>query len=212
MPLKWMRSPHTSIQVERKREDIEAQSKVCAHHPSSYRWRGERGQRANQVYALTTHQATGGEEMSHSANQVSATSTTHQAYRWMRREDIEPLKCMRLTPTSYRWRGERGHRSQSSCMRSANTPATGGEGEESHRWHSSGCRSTTHTSYTLEVERVIVPIKWMRSPHTSYRWRGDRGETKRPIKVYALTTTPATGGEGGESLGAITCMRSPHTS
>ncbi len=44
-----------------------------------------------------------------------------------------------------------------------------------------------HTTHQLQVgeERVIVPIKCMRSPHTSYRWRGER---HRANKMYALTT------------------------
>ncbi len=37
----------------------------------------------------------------------------------------------------------------------------------------------------VERERVIEPIKCMRSPHTSYRWRGERD---RANQVYALTT------------------------
>ncbi len=45
-----------------------------------------------------------------------------------------------------------------------------------------------HTSYRWRGERVIEPIKCMRSPHTSYRCRGER--IIEPIK----------------------CMRSPHTS
>ncbi len=45
-----------------------------------------------------------------------------------------------------------------------------------------------HTSYRRRGERIIEPIKWMRSPHTSYRWRGER--YIEPIKW----------------------MRSPHTS
>ncbi len=57
-----------------------------------------------------------------------------------------------------------------------------------------GCHRTTpavrspHTSYRWRGERVIEPIKCMQSPHTSYRWRGER--VIEPIK----------------------CMRSPHTS
>ncbi len=49
-----------------------------------------------------------------------------------------------------------------------------------------GCHSTTtphtspHTSYRWRGERVIEPIKWMLSPHTSYRWRGER--VIEPIK------------------------------
>ncbi len=45
-----------------------------------------------------------------------------------------------------------------------------------------------HTSYRWRGERVIEPIKCMLSPHTSYRWRGER--VIEPIK----------------------CMLSPHTS
>ncbi len=45
-----------------------------------------------------------------------------------------------------------------------------------------------HTSYRWRGERDIEPIKCMRSPHTRYRWRGERDI--EPIK----------------------CMRSPHTS
>jgi len=37
-----------------------------------------------------------------------------------------------------------------------------------------------HTSYRWRGERVIEPIKCMRSPHTSYRWRGER--VIEPIK------------------------------
>ncbi len=57
-----------------------------------------------------------------------------------------------------------------------------------------GCHRTTapvrspHTSYRWRGERVIEPIKCMLSPHTSYRWRGERDI--EPIK----------------------CMLSPHTS
>ncbi len=50
------------------------------------------------------------------------------------------------------------------------------------------CMRSPHTSYRWRGERVIEPIKCMRSPHTSYRWRGER--VIEPIK----------------------CMRSPHTS
>ncbi len=45
-----------------------------------------------------------------------------------------------------------------------------------------------HTSYRWRGERVIETIKCMRSPHTSYRWRGER------------------------VIETIKCMRSPHTS
>ncbi len=53
-------------------------------------------------------------------------------------------------------------------------------------WWCDGCHSTTapvrspHTSYRWRGERVIETIKWMLSPHTSYRWRGER--VIEPIK------------------------------
>ncbi len=54
-----------------------------------------------------------------------------------------------------------------------------------------GCHRTTvpvrspHTNYRWRGERVIEPIKCIRSPHTSYRWRGERD---RANQVYTLTT------------------------
>ncbi len=39
--------------------------------------------------------------------------------------------------------------------------------------------------YRWRRERVIEPIKWMHPPHTSYRWRGER---HRANQVDALTT------------------------
>ncbi len=49
---------------------------------------------------------------------------------------------------------------------------------------------------TWRGERVIEPIKCMRSPHTSYRRRGER--VIESIKCCAHRT-PATGGEERES-------------
>ncbi len=52
-PIKCMRSPHTRY---RWRGERIIESIKCMRSPhTSYRWRGERD-RANQVYALTTHQ------------------------------------------------------------------------------------------------------------------------------------------------------------
>ncbi len=82
------------LQVERRERERESQSSVCAHHTpatggeererepikctlsphTSYRWRGERErerERANQVYALTTHQL-----------QVERRES-HRAIKWM---------------------------------------------------------------------------------------------------------------------------------
>ncbi len=102
-------SPHTSTGGERERE-----------------------YRANQVYALTTHQLQVERRESHRDNQVYA----------------------------------------------HHTPATGGERERVIE----PIKRPTHQ--TGERERVIEPIKCMRSPHTSYRWRGESHRDK----VYALTT------------------------
>ncbi len=133
---------------------------------TSYRWRGESSHRANQVYALTTHQLQV-EGESPSANQVDAL-TTHQL-QVERRERHEPIKCMRSPHTSYRWRGERVIE-PIKCMRSPHT---------SYRWRGESHRANqvdALTTHQLQVERrrVIEPIKWMLSPHTSYRWRGER--------------------------------------
>ncbi len=89
------------------------------------------------------------------------------------------------------------------------------ERRESHRVNQ--VYALTHTSYRWRGERVIEPIKCMRSPHTSYRWREERviepikctrsphqlqvrerGESHRANQVYALHT-PATGGEERET-------------
>ncbi len=45
-----------------------------------------------------------------------------------------------------------------------------------------------HTSYRGRGERGIEPIKWMRSPHTSYRWRGERDI--EPIKCMGIIMRP----------------------
>ncbi len=57
-----------------------------------------------------------------------------------------------------------------------------------------GCHRTTapvrspHTSYRWRGERVIEPIKCMHSPHTSYRWRGERD--REPIKWMGIIRRP----------------------
>ncbi len=161
-----MRSPHTSYRWREERES-QSQSSVCSHHTpatggeeresepikwmrsphTSYRWRGERV-RANQVYALTTHQLQVERRESHRDNQVDALTThqlqverervranqvyaltTHQLQVERRERESEPIKCMRSPHTSYRWRGERESQSQSSVC-AHHTPATGGEERE----------------------------------------------------------------------------------
>ncbi len=57
-----------------------------------------------------------------------------------------------------------------------------------------GCHRTTapvrspHTSYRWRGERVMEPIKCMHSPHTSYRWRGER--VIEPIKWMGMIKRP----------------------
>ncbi len=106
---------------------------MCSPH--SYRWRGER-HRANQVYALTTHQLQ--VERERVIVPIKCMRSPHTSYRWRGERVIEPIKCMRSPHTSYRWR-ERDIE-PIKCMRSPHT-ATGGE------------------------ERVLVPIKCMRPTH-----------------------------------------------
>ncbi len=72
---------------------------------------------------------------------------------------------------------------------------------ESHR---AQCALTTHQ---LQVrERVIEPIKCMLSPHTSYRWRGERVIEHQ---VYALTTHQLHSWEERESMSQSSVMPQP---
>ncbi len=78
-----------------------------------------------------------------------------------------------------------------------------------------GCYRTTapvrspHTSYRWRGERVIEPIKCMLSPHTSYRWRGER--VIEPIKCM-LSPHTSYRWRGERVIEPIKCMLSPHTS
>ncbi len=77
-----------------------------------------------------------------------------------------------------------------------------------------GCHRTTvpvrspHTRYRWRGERVIEPITCMRSPHTRYRWRGER-----VIEPITCMRSPHTRyrWRGERVIEPITCMRSPHT-
>ncbi len=66
-----------------------------------------------------------------------------------------------------------------------------------------------HTSYRWRGESAIEPIKCMRSPHTSYRWRGER--VIEPIKCMRSPHTSYRW-RGERVIEPIKCMRSPHTS
>ncbi len=78
-----------------------------------------------------------------------------------------------------------------------------------------GCHRTTapvrspHTSYRWRGERVIETIKCMRSPHTSYRWRRER-----VIETIKWMLSPHTSyrWRGERVIETIKCMLSPHTS
>ncbi len=89
---------------------------------------------------------------------------------------------------------------------------TGARGERVLDRQSSGC-AHHHRPATRGVERVIVPIKVMRSPHTSYRWRR-RERPFRGHQVYVLTTQQPTGGEERENKEPIqvVCAHHHHTS
>ncbi len=71
------------------------------------------------------------------------------------------------------------------------------------------CMRTPHTIYRWRGERVIETIKCMRSPHTSYRWRGER-----VIETIKCMRSPHTSYRWRRErvIEPIKCMRSPHTS
>ncbi len=122
---------------------------VCSPY-TSYRWRGERD-RANQVYALTTHQLQVERRERDRANQVYAL-TTHQLQVEKRERDRANQV---YAITTHQLQVERRERDRANQVYALTThPATGVRGRE----------------------REIEPIKCMLSPHTSYRWRGERGD------------------------------------
>ncbi len=100
------------------------------------------------MYALTTHQLQVERRESHRANQVYAL-TTHQL-QVERRESHRANQVYALTT----------HQLQV-------------ERRESHR-DNQVYALTTHQLQVERRERVIEQIKCMLSPHTSYRWRGER--------------------------------------
>ncbi len=96
-----------------------------------------------------------------------------------------------------------------SCLSSTTTSV-----QHPLRWCDSCHRTTApvrspHTSYRWRGERVIEPIKCIRSPHTSYRWRGER--VIEPIKcLHSPHTSYRWRGE--KVIEPIKCTRSPQTS
>ncbi len=77
--------------------------------------------------------------------------------------------------TTHQLQVERRERQSQSSVCSHHTPATGGEERE---------RQSQSISYRWRGERVIEPIKCIRSTHTSYRWRGER--VIEPIKCMGI--------------------------
>ncbi len=65
-----------------------------------------------------------------------------------------------------------------------------------------------HTGYRWRGERDIETIKCMLSPHTSYRWRGER--VIEPIKCMRSPHTSYRW-RGERVIEPIKCMLSPHT-
>ncbi len=65
-----------------------------------------------------------------------------------------------------------------------------------------------HPSYRWRGERVMEPIKCLRSPHTSLQV--ERREGHGAIKCMRSPHTPATGGEEREDIEPVKWMRSPH--
>ncbi len=85
------------LQVERRERVIEP-IKCMLSPQTSYRWRERERHRANQVYALATHQLQVERRESHRANQVYA--SPQPATGGEEREIIEPIKCMRSPHTA----------------------------------------------------------------------------------------------------------------
>ncbi len=108
---------------------------------------------------------------------------------------------MRSPHTSYRWRGE-SHRADQ--VYAVTTHQLQVERRESYR--ANQVYAVTTHQLQVEEERVIEPIKCMRSPQPGYRWRGER--VNRANQVYALTTHQLQV-EGGEVIEPIKCMLSP---
>ncbi len=92
---------------------------------------------------------------------------------------------MCVTNTSYRWKEER-------LSNQGMRPTHQLQVEEGGDIETIKCVRSPHTSYRWRGERDRA-IKCMRSPHTSYRWK--RRERQRANQVCALTHPPATGGD-----------------
>ncbi len=187
-PIKCMCSPHSSYRWRGER-DIEP---IKCMRSATHQLTGgeERGHRANQVYCAHHTPATGGEEErvivpssvcahhtpatgggeSIDANQVDAL-TTHQLQGEKEMRVIVAIKWYALTTHQLQVERRESHRANQ--VYALTTHQLQVERRESTKSQSSVCAH--HTPATGGEEREIIePIKCMRSPHTSYRWRGER--------------------------------------
>ncbi len=126
--------------------------------------------------------ATGGEERErHRANQVYAL-TTHQLQVERERENHRANQVYALPHTSYRWRGGENHRANQ--VYALTTHQLQVERRE-RDIETIKCMLSPHTSYMWRGERVIEPIKCS-AHHTQLQV--ERRESHRDNQVYALTT------------------------
>ncbi len=143
----------------------------------------ERHSAATQVYALTTHQLQVERKASTRAQSrgLRSTTTQLQVERRIESHRANQVECAHHN-TSYRWRGE-------------------GETLEPIQVYF----AHHHQLQVDREERVIVPIKCMRSPHTKLQVERRRGH--RAIKVYALPLHPAYRwrGERGHRANQVLC-------
>ncbi len=135
---------------------------------TSYRWRGERVIEPIKC-ALTTHKLQVERRESHRVNQVY-TLTTHQI-QVERRESHRANQVYALT--THQLQVERRERHRDNHVYAFTTHQLQVERRERHRANQVDAL-TTHQLQVERRERDIDPIKCMRSPHTSYRWRGSR--------------------------------------
>ncbi len=181
---------HTPVQVERRRESHRAIKCTLSPH-TSYRWRRERVIRAIKC-TRSPHTSYRWRRESHRANQVYAL-TTHQLQVERMRRDIEPIKYVLTTHQLQVERRERHRANQVYAL--TTTPATGGGWERvietikcmlsphtSYRWRGERdieiIQVYTLTTHQLQVERrekaFIEPIKCMRSPTHQLTCGGER--------------------------------------
>ncbi len=140
------------------------QRRQCTHHTPATGGEERESHRANQVYALTTHQLQVERRESHRANQVYAL-TTHQL-QVERRESHRVNQVYALTTHQLQVERRESHRANQ--VYALTTHQLQVERRESHRANQVYAL-TTHQLQVERRERVIEPIKCMRSPHTSYR-------------------------------------------